>query len=156
MEVAKLSSSNSRGRTNKFLYIISTPFSSLLVNRKRTSCWLSYKLYLLTKKWLHSSIVRFDSANVAKKLCFQKQKKLIDFSEMSQSELPKLYLLPWLDSEDTKIHQKILRVFNTLRKKVNDSYNNNLFPQGVILKSLPMKAKNYSSLLTANYLQRTF
>ena len=60
---------------------------------------------------------------------------------MSHADFPKLYLSPWLDSEDAKNQQKIVRAFNALRTKENDSFNYNVFPQGYAIKIISKEGK---------------
>jgi len=95
-------------------------------------------IIFVNKKGHHSSVIRFASANV-KNFVFKNRKKLSDLSEMS--DFPKLYLSPWLDSEDAKNQQKIVRAFNALRTKVNDSFNYNVFPQGYAIKIISNEGK---------------
>jgi len=96
-------------------------------------------IIFVNKKGHHSSVIRFASANV-KNFVFKNRKKLSDLS-VSHADFPKLYLSPWLDSEDAKNQQKIVRAFNALRTKENDSFNYNVFPQGYAIKIISKEGK---------------
>ena len=96
-------------------------------------------IIFVNKKGHHSSVIRFASANV-KNFVFKNRKKLLDLS-VSHADFPKLYLSPWLDSEDAKNQQKIVRAFNALRTKENDSFNYNVFPQGYAIKIISKEGK---------------